>query len=319
MPSAGATPPRARPAGRRAPSRIAGRTRRRRPSWATPRMPTAPRSPRPDAVPPCRGVGRRPTPAPARRWRTAPSCGPRRAVAVAPAALRRVVAAGRRRRRRPRRTSPASQAQPPVALANLHLAEPADASATRAGSSRRHRRRLRVVAARRAAASSPDASPAVGRSSRSGRWLVGRLAGAPPRGPAARRASAASGRRGRAPRRPDRFRSRSASPGARSRAVGVGRPHVTRPCARYRAVALLHELVDRDAVERVELVDDHRSQAARRLRVVVLGALARLVDDDIDDAERVLVGGGHPHRDGRGCGAASSGVRHRIARAAFRA
>ena len=42
-----------------------------------------------------------------------------------------------------------------------------------------------------------------------------------------------------------------------------------------------------------------------------VGALAGLGDDDVDDAERVLVGGGHPHRQ-RPRSAPRPRVRHRI-------
>ena len=61
----------------------------------------------------------------------------------------------------------------------------------------------------------------------------------------------------------------------------------------------------------VEPVDDDRPEPARGLGRVRVGALAGFRDHDVDDAELVLLGGGHPHRAAAAV-CASSAVRHRI-------
>ena len=83
------------------------------------------------------------------------------------------------------------------------------------------------------------------------------------------------------------------------------------------AVARLDQLVERDGPEGVELADDGGLQPPGRLGVIGLCPALRLRDDDVDDAEFELVGGGHPHREGRGRGPVRRAPQDR--RAALRA
>ena len=62
------------------------------------------------------------------------------------------------------------------------------------------------------------------------------------------------------------------------------------------SVALVDQVVDRQLRERVESIEDHRAEPIGGRLGLGMRALAGLGDDDVDDAQRVLVGSGHPHR-----------------------
>ena len=65
------------------------------------------------------------------------------------------------------------------------------------------------------------------------------------------------------------------------------------------AIARFEELVDGQRVERRQSIDDDRLEPAGGLGGIGLGAFARFGDDDVDDPECLLVGGGHAHRQRR--------------------
>jgi len=63
--------------------------------------------------------------------------------------------------------------------------------------------------------------------------------------------------------------------------------------------ASLHELVQRHSAENVEPFEDHFPDPASGLGRIGVSALAWLGDDDVHDAELLLLAGGDLHRHGR--------------------
>ena len=91
------------------------------------------------------------------------------------------------------------------------------------------------------------------------------------------------------------------NPGRSGRAAGSGSSTVVNaPEGPVAPVARLDELVERDPAERLELGDDDRLEALGGIGRVVLGAAGRLLDDDVDDPQGLLVGRCHLHGERRG-------------------
>ena len=304
------------PGGARA---AAGRRRRPATSRRAGAAGAGPRPPptrRPDAGPlACAAVGapssadRRSRPGRRARRRCPRSCPARGRGRRGRAGLATAVVA----RRRPGPEPSAGRRSPdrPTVLANLDLAEAASPTASRSARARRSsaRRSMAAWSARRRLG-----GPAlrVGPASAGGRSAIGGTAQT-----SSRAGGSSRDRRGSTAMRPAARVEQIAEP------VGEARSFRRRRRRRgdlsdgtegaVATVACLDEIVERQPVERVELLEDHRPQPARRLGVVRVGALARLVDDEVDDAERVLL-----RRRSSSSRARRSGPRRRSARGSRR-